>query len=248
MIYAPQLMTYSEEKLVEELKDQGIIRIERMKKKINGVLVPLPNLIVTFNSSHLLSIEKAAGLRFKVKQYIPRPRRCFHCQEFGHMLGSCRQKLQGKPATCVKCSEPEHGICNKQARCIYCGDSHPSSSLTCDVYIMEKEIQTLRVTERITFREAKERVLNQYVILGISFSSVAANQRRKTNVTKNNVSKKPVTTCTHASLEEVPVIVGACASLEAVPVISGAPASLEAAPVISGAPASSEAVPVDSGD
>ncbi|XP_064090772.1 uncharacterized protein LOC135204539 [Macrobrachium nipponense] len=149
MIYAPQLMTYSEKNLVEELKDQGVIRIERMKKRVNGVFVPLPNLIITFNSTRLPSIVKAAWLRFKIKQYIPRPRRCFHCQEFGHMLESCRQRLKGKPATCVKCSEPDHGMCGKQARCIHCGDNHPSSSLNCDVYIIEKEIQTLRVTERI---------------------------------------------------------------------------------------------------
>ncbi|XP_066941244.1 uncharacterized protein [Macrobrachium rosenbergii] len=124
MIFAPQLMTYSEEKLVEELKDQGVIKIERMKKKVNEALVPLPNLIITFNSTRLPNIVKAAWLRFKVKQYIPRPRRCFHCQEFGHMLGSCRQKLQGKPAICVRCSEPEHGICNKHARCVHCGENH----------------------------------------------------------------------------------------------------------------------------
>lgn len=77
MIFTPQLMTYSLEKLVEELKDQDVIRVERMK--INGALVPLLNLIIKFNSTQLRNVIKAAWLHFKVKQYIPRLR-CFYCQ------------------------------------------------------------------------------------------------------------------------------------------------------------------------
>ena len=60
IIYAPQLMVYGECKLQEELADQGVIKVERMKKKINGALTPLPNLILTFNMTRLPSDVVAA--------------------------------------------------------------------------------------------------------------------------------------------------------------------------------------------
>ena len=92
MIYAPQLMIYSEEKLMKEFEDQGVVKVERMKKKIDGAIVPQPNLILTFNATRLPDIVFAAWLKLEVKLYVPRPKRCFHCQNFGHVVTSCRMK------------------------------------------------------------------------------------------------------------------------------------------------------------
>ena len=178
MIFAPQLVTYSEEKLEKELADQGVIKVERIKKKVSGATIPLPNLILTFDSIRLPAKIKAAWYRYDVRQYIPRPRRCFHCQNYGHVTTSCRQNIQGKPAVCVNCGEIFHGDCSRDPHCIHCGDKHPSSSQKCDVYLFEKEVQAVRVTERISFLDAKQRVMNLHVRPGVLFSTVAANRRK----------------------------------------------------------------------
>ena len=177
IIYAPQLMMYSEEKLLNEFEEQGVIKVERMKKKIDGALTPQPSLLLTFNSIRLPSILKAAWFKYEVKQYIPRPRRCFHCQNFGHILTSCRLKSQGKPAVCVNCGEVEHGDCQDDPTCIHCGGDHPSSSHKCDVFRFELEVQATRIRERITFKEAKDKVRNQSIRPGVTFAKVTADSR-----------------------------------------------------------------------
>ena len=191
LIYAPELMIYSEEKLERELRDQGVLKVERMKKKINGDLVPQPNLVITFNSLSLPEMVHAAWHRYKVKQFVPRPMRCFHCQNFGHNANSCRRKDQQKPALCVNCGQDEHGICEREPECVHCGEDHPSSSNKCDVFLFEKEIQAIRVTERTTFREARMRAQSRYVRPGLTFSTVVAKCRNRLNKeTKTNVLTK----------------------------------------------------------
>ncbi|XP_064106841.1 uncharacterized protein LOC135215820 [Macrobrachium nipponense] len=143
IIYAPHLMIHPEEELEDELKDQGVLKVERLKKKVNGALCPMPQLLLTFNSSKLPNFVKAAWYRYKVKQYVPRPRRCFYCQEYGHIIGSCRSKLRGNPAICINCGEVEHGDCHAEPKCIHCGEAHQSSSNSCDVFLFEKERSTI---------------------------------------------------------------------------------------------------------
>ena len=81
LINASQLIMYSEEPLQKEFEDQGVLRVQRMKKKINGAITPQPGLILTYNSVRLPSSIEAAWYTYKIRQYIPRPRRCFHCHE-----------------------------------------------------------------------------------------------------------------------------------------------------------------------
>ena len=186
LIYAPHLMSYSEETLQNELEDQGVVRVQRMKKKVDGAITPQPGLILTFNSSRLPPSISAAWFNYKVRQYVPRPRRCFHCQEFGHTFTSCRLKAQGKPAICVVCGIEEHGNCNNDPKCMNCGSNHPSSSPKCDVFIFEKEVQATRVTERITFAEAKQKVKSRSIRPGVTFAKVLMNSSsyRKQNIVK----------------------------------------------------------------
>ena len=188
-IYAPQLMPYTAKKLEEELKDEGIVKVERMMKKIDGVLTPQPGLVLTFASTKLPNAISAAWYKFKVKQYIPRPRRCFYCQEFGHVLSSCRRKEMGNDPICVNCGSVAHGHCQRDPSCIHCGGNHPSSSLKCDVFLMEQEIQAVRITERISFSEARLKVLNQFIRPGISFASVVSNRNNFKRFKRNTESK-----------------------------------------------------------
>ncbi|XP_066957946.1 uncharacterized protein [Macrobrachium rosenbergii] len=193
LIYAPQLMGFSEEKLSNELKDQGVIKVNRITKKVDRDRIPQPTLILTFNTLRLPEYVSAAWHRYKIKQYIPRPRRCFHCQRFGHTLQTCRSKIQENPAVCVNCGDDEHGMCTREPKCVHCGEGHASSSQQCDIYLFEKEIQALRVMERITFKEARERAKAKIVRPGLSFASVVAkprNQQKETNkVTKIRSTK-----------------------------------------------------------
>ena len=65
-----------------------------MHEKVDGNLVPLPTLILTFDLVKLPSVVKAAWLQLHVKPYVPTPKCCYHCQRFDHILAKCWSKLK----------------------------------------------------------------------------------------------------------------------------------------------------------
>ena len=54
------------------LRYQGICKCRKVVKKVNGTVGPVLDFI--FN---------LVGIDFKIKAYIPHPRRCSYCQKFG---------------------------------------------------------------------------------------------------------------------------------------------------------------------
>ncbi|KAM7304276.1 uncharacterized protein ISCGN_014176 [Ixodes scapularis] len=97
---------------------------------------------------------KAGYLQCRVRPYVPNPQRCFECQRFGHGSRNCRGR-----DTCAKFSSKEHvaDACDNEPHCANCGGNHPAYSRSCPVWKDEKEVITLKVTENITYTEAKKR-------------------------------------------------------------------------------------------
>ena len=182
------LMKYSEERLLEEFKCQKVVDVKQMMKKIDGVLTPLPTYLITFDLIRLPRELKAAWLRLEVRPYIPSPRRCFYCQRFGHVSDSCRRKLKGEKRICNNCGQEDHGNCDNPSFCVNCTGSHPASSKSCERYLLEREIQTIRSKEHVTFQEAKKRVMTQFIRPGVSFASILSKSRKASTPEKSNSS------------------------------------------------------------
>ena len=189
VIRSVDLMKYSEERLEKEFRSQKVIEVKQMKRSSNGNITPLPVYVLTFDLLRLPPIIKAAWLRLQVKPYVPTPRRCYYCQKFGHVSNNCRRKIKGEKNICNVCGQEEHGECNNTPYCVNCRESHPSSSKKCDRYILEREIQTVKTKDRISFVEAKNRVLSQYIRPGVSFASVL----EKSKKFSTNIHKKTAT-------------------------------------------------------
>ena len=83
--------------------------------------------------------------------------RCFRCQRFGHTRTYCK----GRP-TCSKCASTDHSdeSCDSDTlRCVNCGEGqapHASYDRSCPKYVEEKEINAIKSTRNISFREARE--------------------------------------------------------------------------------------------
>ena len=172
VIRSLELMKYPAEKIKQELADQGVIDVKQMMKTVNEVDIPLPTYVLTFNLLKLPEMIRAAWLRIKVRPYVPSCRRCFYCQRFGHVSKTCRRKLHHEKGICDNCGQEEHGDCQNAPHCINCGENHAASSKKCDRFTFEKEIQTLRAKESISFREARERVSACFIRPGITFASI----------------------------------------------------------------------------
>ena len=155
-----------------EFKDQGVVEVKQMKKTVGGLLTPLPTYVLTFDLVKLPSVIRAAWLRLEVRPYIPTCRRCFHCQRFGHVINSCRKRMQGEKGVCAQCGQGEHGECTNSPHCINCGEDHPASSKKCSRFIFEQEVQTLRAKEHLSFKEARQRVSSMLIKPGTMFSSL----------------------------------------------------------------------------
>jgi len=92
---------YSEEKLLETMKKYKVTEIYQIKKKMNNTLISTPVYILTFNSCDMPEYINIGWSRCNVRTYIPRPRRCFKCQKFGHGSKTCRDQMN----TCANCGK-----------------------------------------------------------------------------------------------------------------------------------------------
>ena len=180
VVYAPELLDLDCEEIQSELADQNVVKVIRMHKKINGLRVPLATLILTFDTFKLPNTIKAGWLNLRVKPYIPSPKRCFHCQMYGHLIQRCKKMITNVPAVCSICGQTEHGECSNPPSCIHCGEGHPSSSRNCIKFMFEKEIQATKVLEKVSFKEARRKVSDKYVRPGETFS-VAMRKLRSDN-------------------------------------------------------------------
>ncbi|GFY67816.1 hypothetical protein TNIN_90131 [Trichonephila inaurata madagascariensis] len=157
VIYCPDLIPLSDFE-IEELASQGVEAVKRITSIKDGVTVTSPLFILSF-SKHTLSENILIGyLNIKIRPYIPKPLRYFRYQSYGHGTASCRGV-----ATCNKCSSTEHAseaCTTEQRKCASCKGEHAAYSKICTKWQQEKEIQRIKVLEKLTYSEAKKRVVD----------------------------------------------------------------------------------------
>lgn len=158
VIYCPDLIPLVDSEIENELAPQGVINVKRITFKKDGLTKAL--FILTFNKPALPETIMIGYIRVNIRPYIPNPLRCFRCQVFGHGTSSCRGV-----ATCNKCGSLQHAseTCKeKRLRCANCKGNHAAYSKTCPNWQKEKEIQRIRVLEKVSFAEAKRKVLAMF--------------------------------------------------------------------------------------
>ena len=172
VITCKDLVQETEEEILSELAEEGVVAIYRVKNRVDGALVPTPTLILTFKANHLPESISVGFYRVRVRQYIPNPLRCYKCQKFGHTQNNCRTTTP----VCRQCEREtlEQLPCVFPPVCVNCEGSHASDSRTCPQYTIERGIQKLRAEEKLSFAEARRvyRVRNP-VTMNKTFAQVA---------------------------------------------------------------------------
>ena len=213
---------YNDEQLLDELKQFGVKAIYRTRKRQNNVLVPTSIYILTFDTCILPEKISIGWTHCTVRTYVPRPRRCFKCQGFGHGAGSCRRET----GLCVNCSEDVHELpCTRPPKCSNCHDSHPASSMNCSVYKMEEEILATQTRDRITYGEARRQVRGRFVRPRTTYAEITRlpqSQAPRTSQpsTSNNVATtrappREISTQTEQVEESIPVTTSEATSASA---------------------------------
>ncbi|XP_064460269.1 uncharacterized protein LOC135370454 [Ornithodoros turicata] len=150
-----ELIDCSDPEIEEGLKDEGVVTARRITMRRNGTEIATKHIVLSFQLHKLPTTIKAGYINCHVRPYIPNPRRCFKCQRFGHGSQVCRGQ-----ATCPKCAGTDHAAesCEKDVRCANCKGNHPVYSRSCPRWKEEKDILKVKVTQNLSYRDAKAQV------------------------------------------------------------------------------------------
>ncbi len=97
------LQSLSEDTLVKELADQGVIHVKRFTVKTNAGVSKTNTYLLTFSCASLPRDIKAGYHNIKVEVFIPNPLRCYKCQRYGHGAMRCTNGH-----ICHRCGSDEH--------------------------------------------------------------------------------------------------------------------------------------------
>ena len=111
--------------------------------------------VLTIKGQNIPKKINIGYLKKETRPYIPNPQRCFQCQKFGHTKNSCKGK-----AVCAGCGEEGHNLddCQNEPKCVNCQGDHVAISRDCPKWKIEKDIVTLKYTEKISFADAGKRL------------------------------------------------------------------------------------------
>ena len=108
---------------------------------------------LTFDKSELPSRIKFGYKMFRVFPYIPRPRFCTNCLEYGHPTKFCRSSTKCPRCACTDCVNIG-GSCEKEQKCGNCQGSHTSDDKNCKMFERQKQLMEIITQERLSRREA----------------------------------------------------------------------------------------------
>ena len=173
--------------LASDLQNQGVTMVQNIWQTRNGNQRKTAAIILTFAMPSLPNeIKAGCYLIVKVDPYIPNPLRCFKCQTYGHHQSKCNRS-----ALCSKCGLAFHGEepCSAPIKCINCSGDHPSYATSCPKWVQEKAICRAKVTNGVSYPEARKLVVPNTSESGArpSYSSVASNKSTKTIGTQTDV-------------------------------------------------------------
>ena len=103
VVRCPDLKGVSEEEILEELREQGVIHVRRINVHRDDALKDTNTFVFTFNTPVLPKQLKVVFLRVSVDPYIPIQLRCYACQVFGHHENKCHRE-----EICANCGQPKH--------------------------------------------------------------------------------------------------------------------------------------------
>lgn len=159
VISSYELLYCDENEIKEELASQNVIEIKRLtSRKQNRAAAPTPTpaMVLTFDTPILPRKVNIGYLVLGVRLYIPSPVRCFKCMKFAHTAMNCSSQYP----VCGLCGLPRHdGECTTPLKCVNCSEGHSSWARECRVFINEKKIKEIMTKEKLTYAQAKRRIL-----------------------------------------------------------------------------------------
>ena len=160
-LYSETLSNSTEEELMECLHEQGVIKVERIKRREYGELVDTHRYILTFNRTELPSLIRLTDWHHEpIDLYIPPPLRCNRCQRLSHTKKFCSRT----ETTCSSCGTDGHTShdCQNELHCVNCDGDHSALDKQCPLYQFKCEVIATHTRLRIPFGDAEAMVKEKY--------------------------------------------------------------------------------------
>ena len=164
-----------------KLQPQGIIAVKRISIRYSLY-------VLTIKGQTIPKRTNIGYLKKETRPYIPNPQRCFQCQKFGHTNNSCKGK-----AVCAGCGEEGHNLddCQNEPKCVNCQGDHVAISRDCPQWKIEKDIVTLKYTEKISFADARKRLQHSFDPSKDSYATVTQTPPQSSRPLPPWAQKKP---------------------------------------------------------
>ena len=186
-IYFRNTFKYSNEDLINELSEHKVTHIYQKTRKVDDATISTNVYILTFD---LCTLPESVSIGWRdcdVREYMPRPRRCFKCQGFQHSSTNCRSNN----SYCVNCGMESHGtVCTRPQACKNCNESHPASSTDCFYYKLAQEIIILQTRNKLSYREARKKALITMTAYPTSYARIVASPPPRREIIS---SSQPIT-------------------------------------------------------
>lgn len=161
VIYAPELLSESDEDIVCYLKKENVVEVQRLTVNRDGVRKETGTFFITFGINVLPEFIYCGYMKYKIRQFIPSPTQCFACGKFWHTAKFCRNMKR-----CLCCGEAEH-LQNKEQRCenlkkcINCSKPHETlNRRECPEYKRQVKINEIRILQKLSYKEAEYALRN----------------------------------------------------------------------------------------
>ena len=127
--------------------------------------------VVEFDAKTIPRELHCGFVKTNVREFVPKPMRCFNCQEYGHVANQCKGKR------CARCGgDHEYGKCGTgvKPKCCNCGGEHSVAYWGCEAMKREITVQQIKVNEKVLYAEAARRASQE------SFNSKQQNREKQT--------------------------------------------------------------------
>lgn len=162
MVFCRDSVDMPLEEIEEELKEQGIIKVHRITKRVGDGRQNTPLLVCTVRGTVRPESIYFGFDRIPTRPYYPMPMQCFNCWAFGHTKLRCKASAP----VCGNCAGThaleEGQRCTEEPYCSKCdNNSHSLRSRSCPDFVKENQIQKLRVDYDCSYNDAKKMFLEE---------------------------------------------------------------------------------------
>ena len=158
-VEAPCWDKIPKDELLEDLREQGVTDVYRIKRLKKGEYVNTNFYILSFNTTKCPSNINIGFYNAICKLHIPNPSVCKKCWKFNHSAKSCKSAPK-----CGKCGSTQHTAegCNVKERCANCLlETHTATSRACPEFLKAKKVKVIMALEGVTRNTAQRKMIEQ---------------------------------------------------------------------------------------